>query len=233
MVKAEQQQQQSVPQCGPQQQQQQPPQQSAAPHGRLSPPHPRAARFPLALPITRDSLGSAADSPTSSVTDSPVMSPTFVGDNDMLTSNFNGFNPPMSAPPVTGNPFRTSFSFHDLSQPQAPLSGLMSPLNIRTDPIASLSADMQAVMLQDQQQNQRNNMNLFNSLQLQKPMGMFGLAGFTGLENNPYAPPSPPDSLSGDSSSSSSSMSTSSMCGSPLEMSRALRLPIFTTRSHE
>ena len=195
------------------QSQHQPSHPQQVPHGR-SPPPQRPVRF--TLPLVCDPLGSTADSPPSSVTDSPTLSPTFINDSDTLSSSLSSssFSPPISAPPAT---FR-AFTFQDLPGQG---STFMSPLNIHTDQIASLSAGIQAALTLNQRNNFANNLHHHHG---HTTVTAFG----SPVDHDMYAPPSPPDSICGD---SSSSLSGSSMCGSPLELSRGVRLPIFAALS--
>lgn len=179
-------------------------------------PRPKALNFPLSMSLNqgRDSLGSTADSPPSSVTDSPTMSPTFLGDDFLGSSgglqSFHNQPPPQSAPPSMSR----AFSFQEVSS-----TGLLAPLNVQTgspDALAALTASLQAATLREREQvvaalreNQRNN----NSLHPQDSSDMT------------WMPPSPPDSLNGD------SIASTSTCGSPLDVSRGLRLPIFSQLS--
>ena len=144
------------------------------------------------------SLGSTADSPASSVTDSPSMSPTF-GSDDLL----DAFSPPpASAPANMSNAF--SFNLHDLQQAMSPSnSTVMAPLNVQTDP---LGLQLVAATL-------NQNAKTFPRFQERSFSTTYDVFGC----------PSPPDSLCGD-----SDCSVPSTCGSPLDLSRGLRLPIFS-----
>jgi len=156
---------------------------------------PKALSFNVTLPVIRDSLGSCADSPPASVTDSPTMSPTFGGYEDLDYMNMpSAFSPPppQSAPPSL---HQQHFTFPG---DEALFAPLMRPLNVQTDNHMTQSAlDTQNALV-----------SALNALQLQR--------------QHESAPPSPPESDSGDSGVS---------CGSPLDISRGLRLPIFSQLS--
>ena len=98
---------------------------------------------------------------------------------------------------------------------QQPAASMMSPLNVQTDQIMTLAAQIHAVNIA----NQRNNNMNTNDALLRESLDLLGV----------FAPPSPPESLA--SSTSSSNDSISGTCGSPLEVSRSLRLPIFSKLS--
>lgn len=146
------------------------------------------------------SLGSTGDSPASSVTDSPSMSPTF-GSDDLL----DAFSPtPASAPAAVSSAF--TFNLQDLQQAIVPgNSPVMTPLNVQTDPLG-----LHLVAASLNQQN--NNFSLFQQDR-----------SSTSSHHDVFGCPSPPDSLCGD-----SDCGVPSTCGSPLDMSRGLRLPIFS-----
>ena len=165
---------------------------------------PKSINFNLTLPLntTRDQLGSTADSPPSSVTDSPTMSPTFMGE-DFPLSAFSP--PPASAPPSLYN---TAFPFQELPTPVS-LSNqpMLSPLNVQTDSYVNHHNATNAAPINNQR---NNNETVFAD---------------TFIEVFCGTPPSPPDSLCGE-----QPMNT---CGSPLDISRGLRLPIFSRLSIE
>ncbi len=197
---------QQLPLSPPLQQQQpmSPPQRQVSPAQTIQ--RPKGFDLRLAMQV-RDSLGSTADSPPSSVTDSPTMSPTFSGEEYMSSSSMSSaFSPPASAPPGLTSAFQ--FPHGDLPAP-VPSTPIMAPLNVHTDPIASLTAGFQAASLASNHRNNNNDNIFFRDSNMR----------------DFYAPPSPPDSLSGD------SMTSTSTCGSPLEVSRGLRLPIFSQLS--
>ena len=166
------------------------------------------------LNLFRDSLGSTADSPPSSFTDSPTMSPSFLAE-DLLAASLtlsHCTTPPASAPaapsraftfPETARPPRAQ----QLVKPPTP-TPIMTPLNVQTDPIISLAAGLQATTL-----NQRNN-SLTNDV-------------LRELNNSFYTPPSPPDSLDGD------NIPAGNLCDSPLDVGRSFRLPIFSQFANE
>jgi len=166
---------------------------------------PKALSFNVTLPVirdsmmVRDSLGSCADSPPASVTDSPTMSPTFGGYEDLdymhMPSAFSP-PPPQSAPPAL-HQHQQHFTFPG---DEALFAPLMRPLNVQTDTQSAYTPsafDTQSALV-----------SALNALQLQR--------------QHESAPPSPPESDSGDSGVS---------CGSPLDISRGLRLPIFSQLS--
>ncbi len=157
--------------------------------------------------------------------------------------------PPASAPVTMGN----AFNFQDLpvpthmipqplqQQPPQPLqqqclpqpiqqtqpqqlqqnqsqqqASMLTPLNVQTDHVVNIAAQLQALTLANQR---NNNLNQLNDSLLQSTYDMLGAFP---------APPSPPESLGSSSTSSDSIIGT---CGSPLEVSRSLRLPIFSKLS--
>lgn len=155
---------------------------------------PKALNF---TPGMRDNLGSTADSPPSSITDSPTMSPTFLSDDIFAATSFAPI-PPASAPAT----IRNAFTFGDY-MPPASSHPLMTSLNVATtDPIMNLTASLQATSLGQHDHDFRD------CLQGGSPQHD---AIFTG-----YPQPSPPESLSEDSGVST--------CGSPLDVSRGLHL---------
>lgn len=99
---------------------------------------------------------------------------------------------------------------------QQPAASMMSPLNVQTDQMMTLAAQIHALNIANQR---NNNMNTNNDALLRESLDLLGV----------FAPPSPPESLA--SSTSSSNDSISGTCGSPLEVSRSLRLPIFSKLS--
>ncbi|KAI0226257.1 hypothetical protein LSAT2_023104 [Lamellibrachia satsuma] len=134
---------------------------------------PKALNFTAG---TRDNLGSTADSPPSSITDSPTMSPTFLSD-DIFASSFAPI-PPASAPAT----IRNAFTFGDY-MPPASSQPLMTPLNVATDPVINLTASLQATRLGQH--------DFRDCLQRVSPQQDPIFPG--------YAQPSPPESLSEDS----------------------------------
>lgn len=174
---------------------------------------------PSALNISYNSsmsLGSTADSPASSVTDSPSMSPTFMVDyyDDMADAFSSPI--PASAPVVSNTPSAFPFNLQDL---QAAMPGnnspVMAPLNVQTDPLG-----LQAVAASLNKHNQQN--NNYSMFQDCRPS--------CSSTYDVFGCPSPPDSLSGD-SAASSDISVPSSCSSLLDLSRGLRLPIFSQLS--
>merc|ERR550532_914762 len=174
---------------------------------------PRQLQFSMSMPpMMRESLGSCADSPPSSVTsDSPTMSPTLLREQDM----YNGFPGAFSPPPVSApaQPVSSAFNFQDFSHTavhQQQQQSTTGPLNVNTDHIASLAAGLQAVSLN---QRNNNNSNLVDANILRDLADL--LVGYSTHS---------PDSMA----SHTGSESSASTCGSPLEVSRGLRLPIFS-----
>ena len=102
------------------------------------------------------------------------------------------------------------------AQQQQPAASMMSPLNVQTDQMMTLAAQIHALNIANQR---NNNMNTNNDALLRESLDLLGV----------FAPPSPPESLA--SSTSSSNDSISGTCVSPLEVSRSLRLPIFSKLS--
>lgn len=190
-----------------------------------SPPHPilsRQSSPPLQQPQVKrpstinfnssfsGSLGSVADSPPSSLSNSPSMSPTFVGEDiyalsSCNTSQFSGSSSTSSSPVF-------DFSASDFG---SQIASLLKPLNVQTQ-ITNNTIDINTLQQQFNvilNLNQRNNNHTV----------------FGDMELNGGAP-SPQDSISGDSSYSSNSLQS---CGSPLDISKSLRLPIFNQLSHD
>lgn len=165
---------------------------------------PRTLNFSLSLNMVRDSLGSTADSPPSSFTDSPTMSPNYLADDLLAVSMALCNTPPASAPAAVTSAFTFPPEYCQ-PIPSTP-TPIMTPLNVQTtDPLVSLAAGLQAASL-------RNNLTTTDALR--------------ELNDAFYTPPSPPDSLNGDSI-------ITNTCETPLEVSRGLRLPIFSRLAHE
>eukprot|EP00918_Siedleckia_nematoides_P062820 GHVU01136862.1.p1 GENE.GHVU01136862.1~~GHVU01136862.1.p1 ORF type:complete len:407 (+),score=44.41 GHVU01136862.1:102-1223(+) len=159
---------------------------------------PKALNFsmPMSIHMSRDVLGSTADSPPSSVTDSPSLSPSLMCED--VFSNASLFTPPPASAPAMVN---SAFSFQEVPQShqqqfQQHRSSLMMPLNIQTETIASLAAGLQATSLRSKCTDNSTSMGL----------------------RDLWSPPTPPSSVE------SMSMQT---CGSPLDIGKSLRLPIF------
>jgi len=193
---------------------------SMPPSSMSSSPQQPVPQRPSALNISYNSsmsLGSTADSPASSVTDSPSMSPTFMfGDYyDELADAFSS-PVPASAPVVSNSSSAFPFNLQDL---QAAMPGnnspVMAPLNVQTDPLG-----LQAVAASLNKHNQQN--NTYSMFQDCRPS--------CSSTYDVFGCPSPPDSLSGD-SAASSDISVPSSCSSLLDLSRGLRLPIFSQLS--
>jgi hypothetical protein len=167
---------------------------------------PKALSFslPMSINMSRDALGSTADSPPSSVTDSPSLSPSLTCED--VFSNASLFTPPpVSAPAMASSafPFQevASHQSHHHVQQQQHKSSLMMPLNIQTETIASLAAGLQATSLRSKCTDNTTSMGLQEGLR------------------DLWSPPTPPSSVE------SMSMQT---CGSPLDIGKSLRLPIFS-----
>ncbi len=109
---------------------------------------------------------------------------------------------------------QTQAAQQQFQQNQSQQPSMLTPLNVQTDQVVNIAAQLQALTLA----NQRNN-NLNHDSLLQSTYEMLGAFP---------APPSPPESLGSSSTSSDSIIGT---CGSPLEVSRSLRLPIFSKLS--
>jgi len=164
------------------------------------------------------SLGSAADSPPSSASESPSLSPTlFTEEIYGLASQIGSCSNSVSTSPV--------FNYSSSPTEYSTLSSYLTPLNVQTQHVNSASPDINALQQQFNallNLNQRNNNhNVFRDME-----------AFV-------APPSPPDSISGDSVGSSSSHSSAgssgftNTCGSALDVSKSLRLPIFNRLSQD
>ncbi|XP_041353758.1 mRNA decay activator protein ZFP36L2-like [Gigantopelta aegis] len=169
------------------------------------------------------SLGSSLDSPPSS--DSGSASPTFFTD-DIYNSV------PFSSSGSGSGSSRSSPVFNSYSPVTAlgPQNSMTAPLNVQT---------------------QLNNVNTLEILRLQQQFT--SVMNFNEQNNHPSvfednfsyreinqcssdvfcAPPSSPESISGDSVGSTGSGSAYSTCGSPLEVGKTLRLPIFNRLSQE
>ena len=146
----------------------------------------------------------------------PVNAPTSLQQNSAFPFQDLGVMPAVPAP-VTGSSATTQQQAI-VYPPQQPAPSMVSPLNVQTDQqmITTLAAQLHALTMA----NQRNNNLNTNDAMLRESLDLLG-----GV----YAPPSPPESLA--SSTSSSNDSISGTCGSPLEVSRSLRLPIFSKLS--
>ena len=178
--------------------------------------------------LDRQSLGSTADSPPSSVTDSPTtLSPTFpMGAEEM----FSGFSaaytpPPASAPAAPVSSCAFTFPEYITLQSQAAMqqnsSNHSTPLNIQTDQLVSSLNSLH--LSQSNSVTVQNNMhnNLLNETLLSGSL----------TDPSVVAPPSPPESLNGDTSPVPPSPPASTAapgCSSPLDIGRGLRLPIFS-----
>ncbi|KAK3599677.1 hypothetical protein CHS0354_029142 [Potamilus streckersoni] len=161
------------------------------------------------------SLGSTAESsPPSSVgSGSPSLSPVF----------FEELNPMNSLPPFTPqlnnttsvNPASPVFSFPEYNS--------MNPLNIKTQltaaDLATLTEQFDALLNLNQKNinNRNNNHQVFGEWDC----------------SNALAPLSSPDSVSGESTCSNNSSNNYSTCGSPMEVSKNFRLPVFNHIARE
>ena len=162
------------------------------------------------------SLGSSLDSPPSS--DSGSASPTFFTD-DIYNSV----------------PFSSSGSGSSRSSPVFNSYSPVTALGCQNSMTAPLNV-----------QTQLNNINALEILRLQQ---QFSAMNFNEQTSHPSvfednfsyqcssdifcAPPSSPESISGDSVGSTGSGSAYSTCGSPLDVGKTLRLPIFNRLSQE
>ncbi|CAH1790656.1 unnamed protein product [Owenia fusiformis] len=173
------------------------------------PPRPKQLQFSMSLP-----LGSTADSPSSSVTDSPTMSPTnFMWGQQNSESDVFSPAPVQSAPPAVQLP--TMFTFQDVQlvleqikqqqQQQSPVPSQCS-LNVQTSPRQLSDARVQQYL-----NNCNNNISRDNNASYPSSMGS---------SESLYSAPSPTTAASFPTNDTPS-------CGSPLEVSRNLRLPIF------
>jgi len=191
----------------------------------------------------RDSLGSVADSPPSSVSVSPTMSPNFLEEyvmesNDVFT--------PQSAPAGSIN---NMFNFPTSDDMLMQRAAHQAAHNQQTLNQHALNMHAQQTHAQQTQQKQSqaaeeavalaNLANSLHALSIQRARESGVTAPGMTLADLQAAlvpgPPSPPESISGDSGVSSGSggmPSTASSCGSPLEVSRNLRLPIFSQLSN-
>ena len=143
----------------------------------------------------------------------PASAPASVQQNSAFPFQDLGVMPAVTAP-VAGSSGSTQRVVVPTPQQSAP--SMVSPLNVQTDPMITLAAQLHAQLVIANQKN--NNVNTNDAL-LRESLDLLRMC----------APPSPPESLA--SSSSSSNDSISGTCGSPLEVSRSLRLPIFSKLS--
>jgi len=186
---------------------------------------PKALNFSYSVPgNNRDSMGSAGNSPASSVSDSSSLSANsfliedFVNASNTITNNainqhYNNRN----------NKIR--LTEEDLMAAKKLLLSSIAPLNIQTfDPVINLATSLKTMKL-----NQcLNNCQLLD----EDKWNLYSLL----RENEMYAPPSPPESLSsGDSGWSSNVLScdevsgSESTCDSPSDAGRGgRRLPTFS-----
>lgn len=153
--------------------------------------------------------------------DSPSLSPASSDDFSRLSC---------SSTSISGNSSTSSSPVFNYPADLQTIASLITPLNVQTQlnnvnnsSIDSLSQQLNAILNLSnqalQQRNMNNNQNVFGD----------------SWEVFP-APPSPPDSISGESVSSLSSngsISSQNIYGSPLDISKQLRLPIFNTLSQD
>ncbi|XP_062602315.1 mRNA decay activator protein ZFP36L2-A-like isoform X1 [Saccostrea cucullata] len=168
------------------------------------------------------SLGSSSESLSSSASDSPSLSPIFWGNDDIFRdfSSSSQYSSSGSSSPV----------FDYSADPASSLAAsLLTPLNVQT--AATTANQNLASEINILQQQINVIMNLSN--QCNDNHSVFDSA--TSWDLAPPAPHSPPDSISGDSLGSASSGSCGSIntCGSPLDVSKSLRLPIFNKLSQD
>lgn len=188
----------------------------------------------------RDSLGSVADSPPSSVSVSPTMSPNFLDEYVMGSPN-DVFTPPLaSAPPGSVNnmfnfPNADDFLIQRAAQ-QAAQQQTINQQAINQQAINMHAAQQKQSQAAEEAVALANLANSLHALSIQRARESGVSAPGMTLADLQAAlvPPSPPESVSGDSGVSSTGVSstTPSSCGSPLEVSRNLRLPIFSQLSN-
>lgn len=169
------------------------------------------------------SLGSSSESLSSSASDSPSLSPIFWGNDDIFRdiSSSSQYSSSGSSSPV----------FDYSADPASSLAAsLLTPLNVQTAATANQNLASEINILQ-----QQINVIMNLSNQCNNNPNVFDTATTWDLARP--APHSPPDSISGDSlgsaSSSSGSCGSINTCGSPLDVSKSLRLPIFNKLSHD
>lgn len=190
---------------------------------------PKALSFNMHL-MHRESLGSTAEdmSPPPSFTDSPTAS--LCDELDFCCLSKVPCQHPITpqSAPATRSPPRSHHSSGGSGQQhfifpgdEAVLASLMRPLNVQINEInvqTNTVAPQQPTQLVQQEPSSEDILSAaLQALQLQR----------AGRREMMVAPSSPPDSDSGDSGISS----VNSTCGSPLEVSRGLRLPIFSQLS--
>lgn len=168
------------------------------------------------------SLGSSSESLSSSASDSPSLSPIFWGNDDIFRdiSSSSQYSSSGSSSPV----------FDYSADPASLAASLLTPLNVQTAATANQNLASEINILQ-----QQINVIMNLSNQCNNNPNVFDTATTWDLARP--APHSPPDSISGDSlgsaSSSSGSCGSINTCGSPLDVSKSLRLPIFNKLSHD
>lgn len=179
------------------------------------------------------SLGSSSESLTSSsASDSPSLSPTFWGNDDVYRDlTQSGAFSSASSASCSSTSSSPVFDYPaDLPASRAAtctLANLLAPLNVNTTQMQQNPTSSDINIL-SQQLNAMMNLNQCNS--------NHNVFDHSTWDLTP-APPSPPDSISGDSVGSHSSTGSSGAniptCGSPLDISKSLRLPIFNQLSQE
>lgn len=156
--------------------------------------------------------------------DSPSLSPASSDDFSRLSCS--------SSASYSGNSSTSSSPVFNYPADLQTIASLLTPLNVQTQlnnvnnsSMDALSQQLNAILNLSnhyQHRNMNNNHNVFGDSWDVFP-----------------APPSPPDSISGESvgsvssSSSNGSISSQNTYGSPLDISKQLRLPIFNTLSQE
>lgn len=168
------------------------------------------------------SMGSTDSISTpSSASESPSLSPTLFTE-ELLQGLQNVPTHHSSASSSTSS----SPVFNYSSSPEFNYPSLMTPLNVQTQgstDMNMLQQQFNAILNISQNHQNNNNQCVFSDM------------------DSFVAPPSPPDSISGDSVGSASSLSSSSSngftntntCGTALDLSKSLRLPIFNRLSQD
>lgn len=188
---------------------------------------PGPVQRPKTINLSLTSLTSPSESSSSSGTGSPSLSPTFFGED--LSSDFIPVPTPLSTATTTTAPVNLT-SLQDQT-----LASLIAPINIQTQPnLDSIlnNHHLNSAFFQQQLNyllNQRNNTATTTT---SPPQGLP-----VGPADSPHgyelfgSTPSPPESVSGDSLGSTGSGYEFETCGSPLDVSKGLRLPVFSQLS--
>lgn len=185
-----------------------------SPENHQTSPPPTSVRRPSTISF----CGSDIIPPPSS--DSPSLSPASSDDFSRLSCSSS----------LSGNSSTSSSPVFNYSADLQTIASLLQPLNVQTqmnnvNNLNNISVDALSQQLHTILSLQRNTNNNNHNV-------------FGEWESIP-APPSPPDSISGDSIGSASSVSSSgsfssqNTYGSPLDISKQLRLPIFNTLSQD